>query len=337
MKRIRYLYLVNSIMTSCALFIVMASIFILLETIKSPAYGLTKEYVSITVRKEQPITDKEVTLIKNKLYEIISNHRNIVIIKYDNMVRELYLYDPIGYFNSEEIIEGEYFNEEDFELNDSLIMVEENSSVYQIMENGVTLIRGKDRGVKGVYTTKHPLSSSSTEYDSISNLFSVVDLRGTYYFDSFDSLVIDEIIGVFKSEGYMININKKELVSDVFFREILNNSVYIPLFLGVMFIYFSNYFTYFLVLAKNRKIFELHWSCGATKLQLLLQMICAKVPIIVFGTCIGIIVGQLILKNKLRYPVTTFCTSFILNVIITLLLFTNAYYRQPIWGKLGEG
>ncbi len=303
-------------------------------------FNMSDAYMEINVGNHYPINVSDSRSLLKEIYQIIKDHE-IVIINDNIDSLALGLYDPKGKFNSYPLKNGNYLSPEDFRQNNSYILAKEDSFVhnYSIDNNNIYDFNRETYKVKGIYDFEHPLYTENHEY--IYNYFESEDLRGRYYIDTEDENLINRIMDLLIENKYTCNIirhGSKKSPSDII-KKLINNSSYMAMLIGTVFIYFNFHIFYLIFLKKYYNVFIIHLMFGATKLKLLFKYSKMVILNLFIGSTVGIIFYQVAFQgSKLSSPIWLLGVAFWTNMILSYLIYTIAFSRQKYSkGRLDYG
>lgn len=332
MKKNALMIMVFSLLITCALYVFLSQIVAGYQYLNTPPYGGENDYISVIIQKHRPITANEINLLRKELLAITQTYPDLTILMHREGDRTLYLHDTLQSYRDYDVLDGEYFLSRDFVSVRFPVMVQENTSIFQLIHDGVTFINGKPRPVQAIYTEDYPLASKYGQYDSISTLLSATDWRGTYYFEHADSSVIDPFLSLFHNYGYETTYLEHKYSFRDWMKELFREPTIISMCLGILFIYFAYFVTYYLLFSRRYREFVIHCYYGATKMRLLTKIASSILPYIGLGALLGSILGAILylVAGEISY-IVVFVGSFVLHLLISGILITIAFYRQQLW------
>lgn len=250
-------------------------------TLKNPL-GLSENFVELQI---SPPFDPQLALdveiahkVKEEMYKIVKN-KNIVMVYWDIEDVGLGLYDPINFYKSNLLKEGDMFSA--VSVKDIIIKEDSYSYDYNVKRLGRNyiedMIEGKKLNILGVYDSRHPLYDKTHEY--IYNYFSKANnIFGFYYFDSNSKEEVNQIVSdiqkMLQKYGYLYDItdkgfyrgNLKNIISSM-----LLSKIYLPVFIAFIFVCVNLYFFYYILLRNQKKVMIIHSIFGATNVKLLVR------------------------------------------------------------------
>lgn len=252
------------------------------DTILKNPLGLSENFVELQI---SPPFDPQLALdvetahkVREEMYKIVKN-KNIVMVYWDIEDVGLGLYDPINFYKSNLLKEGDMFSA----VSDKDIIIKEDSYSYDynVIRLGRNYIEdnaeGKRLNIVGVYDSRHPLYDKTHEY--VYNYFSKANnIFGFYYFDSNSKEEVEQVVNdiqkMLQKYGYLYEVSDKAFYRDSltnFISSILLSKIYLPVFIAFFFICVNLYFFYYIFLHNQKKVMIIHSIFGATNVKLLLR------------------------------------------------------------------
>ena len=313
-----------------------------IKTKFEPSYGVNADHFTIQVEKYSYITDEEVTNVVREIGETINGTNSTLI--YEGMVPGIGLYDPNGFFSSYDLTEGSYFHASDFGLHSAPVALIKNGTLLsQHMRDNKTLINGQLASVRGVYDNSYQLSNnpSRSQNEYIYPFLSAISLKGTYYIWNTSTSTISLLTDIFHSYGYeatfkLHTVDTNVGVLTMFLQTFLSKRLLSYMVIGMLFIYYNSFFTYYVLISRLGRIANINFMVGATRSKVFAKIIQRILPILFIGSLLGGAACILfLLKGGIDiYPLPMLGICLV-NVLVNALIFSLAYLIKSFWWARG--
>lgn len=302
--------------------------YILINEVKSIPFGMSDNYVSLSIKEEEGNAQQKEENLREELNHLFFKFKDIIVVKIDANRKELSIYDTNKMLDSNKLYCGSYFDVYDF-LNKSInALVEKDSATYLLSENNRVYHNGKTFNIKGVYDSGSVLFSSSNQYEIITTLFNTSSIKGLYYFDNITENELSEILAIIDANGYTYNNNTFDNMNYV--QVLFSQSEYVPMLFAILFIYFSFVLMLSLIFNNYKRLFHIHWICGATKNKLFMCLMSKMFIVVLTSIILGNIFGRLLINHIVKIPIKVVFISILIQIFITILVLGISYYSQNI-------
>ena len=306
-----------------------------------PPYELSTNSVKFSIFTDGVTYLDKNTELKaiNEFYSILED-KGIILIS-DNIDNPgLGIYDPKGYYTSNNLVEGNYLDK----TNSNTALIKSDSYIYNNLNVNNTFVSVSNQtfSAVGIYNENYPLYNAEKEY--VYNFFYDPSLFSYYYIDHKDKLLLNntlfnEIIPLLKKYNYIVQIESSfDNSFKLILMSLLSNSIYFLSMIVMLFMYINLFLCYISTTQRWQKLMNIHFMLGATRLKLTQYISGDFLMSIIFGSIIGGLIYYIIFHDSLLViPLSLLRISVIVNVIISYILFMiSVFLKSSFKSKDGK-